>query len=219
MIELLPEQTLALAYGRRHLREPYSLLLQLDRSLARSMPREGPPIAGQVRLAWWREQIESPMKAAAANPLLERIGGLIADRSIARKDVAGLVDAWEILLAHTDLSGGSLRDFARTRGAGVYRLAAAISGVAADDRLDRAGMLWALADFARHCTDRKLADRALALALEHRGAPRMLPSALRPFALLSHFAESDAVRGFDRLIPAGSPRRIAQAWQFILGLP
>jgi phytoene synthase len=218
MIELSPEQTLALAYCRRSLREPYFLLLQFDRNLGRSMPKGGPAIAGQVRLAWWREQLRSPAMTAAANPLLEGLDGLIRDRSIARGDLDGLVDAWEILLAHSDLSVENLLDFAMARGGGIFRAASAIAAVAADENTDRAGMLWALADFARHCADRELADRALVVAQEYRGAARLLPRALRPFAILAHFAERDAARGFDRLTPAGSPRRIAQAWKFVLGI-
>lgn len=218
MIELSPEQSLALAFCGARLREPYSLLLQFDRNLGRSMPQDGPAIVGQIRLAWWREHVGSPAIIAPANPLLERIDDMIRDQSIAREGLAALVDAWEILLENSDLSGKGLLEFAMARGGGLFRLASSIAGVVADENTDRAGMLWALADFARHCTDRQLADQALVLAQEYRGTARLLPRALRPFAILAHFAEKDAACGFDRLPPTGSPRRIAQAWKFVLGM-
>jgi len=218
MIELAPEQILALAFGTRALREPYSRLLRLDRSLGRSMPHASPPIVGQIRLAWWREQIQSPSTANAPDPVLLGLEELIRDRPVSRSDIAGLVDAWEILLVDSDLTDDNLHDFSKGRGGGVFRLASAIAGVPADAATERAGMLWALADFSRHCTDCALADRALVLARELSGSARELPRALRPFAILAHFAESDAERGLDQRIAAGSPRRIAQAWKFVLGI-
>lgn len=218
MIELAPEQILALAFCTRALREPYSLLLRLDRSLGRSMPHVSPPIVGQIRLAWWREQIRSPATANAPDAVLEALDSLVRTRPVSRSDIAGLVDAWEILLVDSDLTDDNLLDFSKGRGGGIFRLASAIAGVPADAAMDRAGMLWALADFSRRCTDRALADRALALARELSGSARALPHALRPFAILAYFAERDAARGLDRPIPAGSPCRIAQAWKFVLGM-
>ena len=77
MIELAPEQILALAFCRRRLREPYGLLLRFDRSLGRAMPHLGPPIVGQARLAWWREQIRSSPGSGAPDPVLDGLGGMI----------------------------------------------------------------------------------------------------------------------------------------------
>lgn len=217
MIELTPEQSLALAYGRRRLRDPFSLLLAFDRNLGRAMPHDGPDIVGQIRLAWWREQVGSPARAAAASPLIEGLQSLIETHSIARGDLVALVDGWEILLGNSDLSREGLCAFAMARGGGIFRLAAHISGVSPNDEMVRAGMLWALSDFARHCSDRQLADRTFILARDYLGTAPLLPRALRPFALLAHFAERDAICGLDRLPPAGSPRRIVQAWKFMLG--
>ena len=64
----------------------------------------------------------------------------------------------------------------------------------------------------------KRQEHVLGLARAFCGSARRLPGSLRPFALLAYFAERDAIRGFDRLIPLGSPRRIAQAWKFSLGM-
>lgn len=218
MIELAPEQTLALAYCRQDLRGPYGLLFRFDRSLARAMPHLGPPIVGQVRLAWWREQVLSLSGSGAPDPVLDGLDDLIGTHPGARAALGALVDGWEALLADSDPSGDRLLDFARARGGRLFRIACIVSGTEAEDAAERAGALWALVDFARHCSDRDLAVHALALAGEFGGAPRELPRALRPFAILAHFAEKDAARGIERPIPSGSPRRIAQAWKFVFGM-
>lgn len=218
MIELAPEQILALAFCRHDLREPYGLLLRFDRGLARAMPHLGSPIVGQVRLAWWREQILSLSGSGAPDPVLDGLGEMIGTHPAARAGLAALADGWEALLADPDLSGDRLLEFAKARGGSLFRVACIISGGEAGEPADRAGTIWALVDFARHCSDRELAARALAIAGEFRGAPRELPRALRPFAILAHFAERDAAGGLERMPRPGSPRRIAQAWKFTLGL-
>lgn len=218
MIELPPEQRLALAFCAQGLRERYALLLRFDRGLGRAMPHRGPPVVGQIRLAWWREQILSLSGSGAPDPVLDGLDGLIRAHPEARNGLARLVDGWEALLADPGPSDNRLLDFAKARGGGLFRVACIISGAAAGEAADRAGTIWALADFARHCRDRDLAVRALALALTFGGAPGKLPRKLRPFAILAHFAERDAAHGLERLTPAGSPRRIVQAWKFVLGI-
>ena len=218
MIELAPEQILALAFCRRRLREPYGLLLRFDRSLGRAMPHLGPPIVGQVRLAWWREQIRSSPGSGAPDPVLDGLGGMIGTHPAARAGLAALVDGWEALVADPELSGDRLLEFAKARGGSLFRVACIISGGEAGEPADRAGTLWALVDFARHCSDRDLAAHALALAGAFGGAPRELPRALRPFAILAHFADRDVAGGLERMPRPGSPRRIAQAWKFSFGL-
>lgn len=216
MIELAPEQVLALAYCRQDLREPFGLLFRFDRSLGRGMPSLGPPIVGQVRLAWWREQILSLSGAGAPDPILNGLDALVGTHPGTRAALGTLVHGWDSLLADDEPSGDRLLEFAKARGGSLFRIACIISGAEAENAAERAGALWALADFARHCSDRELAAHALSLARAFGGAPRELPRALRPFAILAHFAERDAVRGIDRLNPSGSLRRIAQAWKFVL---
>lgn len=216
MIELAPEQILALAFCRQDLREPYGLLLRFDRSLARAMPHLGPPIVGQVRLAWWRDQIRSLPESGSPDPVLNGLNDLVGAHPDARSVLEALVGAWEALLADSELSGDRMLEFAKARGGCLFHVACIVSGTRAESAAEHAGTLWALADFARHCSDRDLAVHALSLAGAYAGAPRELPRALRPFAILAHFAERDAAGGIERLIASGSPRRIAQAWKFVL---
>ena len=50
------------------------------------------------------------------------------------------------------------------------------------------------------------------------GVAHVLPREIRPYAILTRFAERDAILGLDRMTPSGSPRRIVQAWGLALGL-
>ncbi len=219
MIELAPEQRLALVFGRRESRHAYASLLQFDAFLAKSVTLVREPILGQIRLGWWREQIERlPSLTAGPDPLLAALDDMIRHHHVQTHDLIGLVNAWETMLEDPAPSGSDLIEFARARGGSVFRLASAISSTAINDAIDQAGTLWALVDFARHCAETNQGQRALALAAGFVGVAWALPGGMRPFAILVRFAERDVLRGFNRLTPPGSPRRIVQAWKFVLGL-
>ncbi|MBL0116186.1 MAG: squalene/phytoene synthase family protein [Sphingomonadales bacterium] len=215
MIELSAEQGLALAFCGARVRALFSNLLQFDRNLARAVQQENAPIAGQIRLAWWRDQVAESPGRRTPSPMLD---GLMQGTALARQLLTQIIDAWEILLAEGELSDETLLHYANGRGSGVFCMAATLSETDASEALEAAGTLWALVDFARHCADPAMSEHVLGLARAFCGSARRLPGSLRPFALLAYFAERDAIRGFDRLIPLGSPRRIAQAWKFSLGM-
>lgn len=217
MIALSTEQELALAFCGRRFREPLSLLLQFDRSLGRAIQQQSAPIAGQIRLAWWRDEVAALEMAPRSNPVLAAFASFIGDQALGKEALAQIVDAWEILLGDGDLSDEGLMDYARARGGSMFRLAADVSQAGARMGLEEAGTLWALVDFARHCADPVLAKRAFELGPAFLGSARQLPGHLRSFAILAYFAERDVIRGFDKMVPAGSPRRIVQAWKFSLG--
>ena len=218
MIALSAEQGLALAFCGARYRQAFSLLLQFDRSLGRAVQQQGPPVAGQLRLAWWREQIADLHIDRGANLVLTELARLLTAEDSARQDLSRMIDGWEVLLVNDDLSDENLLQYAKERGGGLFCLAAKVAGSGEDTGETEAGIVWALVDLARHCSDPVLANRVIALARAHIRSARQLSRHLRPFALLAHFAECDVVRGSERLLPAGSPRRIVQAWRFSLGL-
>ena len=220
MIELAPEQVLALAFGPNGLRAPQSSLLRFDAFLAKTVRLAREPLLGQIRLGWWREQIGLlPSPRPGPDPLLAALGDLVRHHHIATDDLCALVNAWETMLGETSPNNSALIAMASTRGGAVFRLASAISGSVVDEVTIQAGTVWALVDYARHCTDPGLAHRALELASGFGRVSRMLSRHIRPYAILTRFAERDAMRGLDRMTPIGSPRRIVQAWALVLGLP
>lgn len=218
MIELRPEQTLALVYGAARLRPSFAALLKFDEVLRKSVTLAREPILGQLRLGWWREQIEALADGPTGpDPLLGALGQLMRNHDVKQCDLVDLVNAWETMLDVEADTDDALIERARARGGAVFRLASAISGSTGDAHAERAGTLWALVDFARHGTDRDVARRGLVLASEYSDAPRAIGRPMRPFAILAHFARCDSRCDPDRLPRPGSPRRIFQAWQFLLG--
>ncbi len=219
MIELGPEQRLALVFGPHDLREPQSSLLMFDAFLAKTVRLAREPLLGQIRLSWWREQIGLlPMPKPGPDPMLSALEDLVRDHHVATADLHALVNAWETLLDEMPLIDSTLIAKARARGGAVFRLASAIAGTAFDDMTDQAATLWALVDFARNCPDKGLAHTSAGLAKGFVGVAHVLPRQIRPYAILTRFAERDAILGLDRMTPSGSPRRIVQAWGLALGL-
>ena len=219
MIELAPEQRLASVFGPSSLRVPQSSLLQFDAFLGKTVRLAREPLLVQIRLGWWREQAGLlPMPKPGPDPLLGALDELVRYHHVATADLHALVNAWEAMLDETRLMESDVIAIARARGGAVFRLASAIAGTAFDKSTEEAGTLWALVDYARHCADPGLARHALDLATGFVGVARMLPRQIRPFAILARFAERDAIRGLDRMTPPGSPRRILQAWEFVIGL-
>ncbi len=219
MIELAPEQRLALAFGPSDLRAPQSSLLRFDGFLAKTVRLAREPLLGRIRLAWWREQIGFlPLPKPGPDPLLCDLEELIRHHHVKTDDLLALVNAWETMLDETPSYDGDPIAIACARGGAVFRLASAIAGTVFSDVTDRAGTLWALVDYARYCADPDLARHALDLANGFVGVARALPRQIRPFAILTRFAERDAVRGIDYMMPPGSPRRILQAWALASGL-
>ena len=218
MIAHSNEERLALAFGRRSNRASFSLLLELDKSLGRALQHASAPLAAQVRLAWWRDQIAADRISQGASPVLAGLAHIFADHEDARAACARMIDGWDVLLAEDILSDDAILRFARDRGGSLFLLASIAAQEKGRGCIEDAGALWALADFARHCSEPAIAARALALGRPLLGSARSLPRALRPFAILAYFAERDVLRGPDKLLPLGSPWRIAQAWAVLLGL-
>lgn len=207
-------------FGRNDLRAPQSTLLQFNAFLAKTVRLAREPLFGQMRLGWWREQIELlPLPKSGPDPLSGALDNLVRFHRVTTTDLNALVNAWETLLDEKAANDDRIIAMARARGGAVFKLASAITGTSYTDVTDRAGTLWALVDFARNNSDPGLAGHVLDLAVGFVGVARTLPRQMRPFAILTRFAERDAIGGLDGMTLSGSPLRILQAWKVALGLP
>lgn len=206
------DEQLALAYAPARLRRGFTALFAFDAALGQLFKLVGAPGLIQLRLAWWREELGN---AAARDPVLIATNRLISEDGLGVADLVRIVDGWERLLADPPFGDADLGDYARDRGGGLF---AAAARLAVCDVMPSSGEGWALADFARHCSHRDTAVRAMALAQARldEAAQAKTPAPLRPFALLARFAHSDCRRPLDRQTPAGSPRRAFAAIGFAL---
>lgn len=179
---LPPEQRLALAYAPAAARAPWLALLALDARLAGIVRSSREPLLGQLRLAWWRDQLSTP---AAARPAGEPVLALLGQWGGAAAGLTALVDGWEALLGEPPLAAPALERFAAGRAEAIAALAGQLG---TDEPCKRAARLWALADLAARLSHP--AERAAAMELastEDRAGPR-LPRALRPLTVLHALA-------------------------------
>lgn len=168
---------MAVAYARKDLRQALSILLEFDNRLMAIAAKGHEPVLKQLRLAWWREQLEKPESAPRSEPLLERIasakeaGGLVSA-------LQKLVEAWEhIIAADGDPQSPELESAVAFRSEAVFGSYAVWRNSTAD-MVHTAGKFWS--------------RRSLGLRAE--GAPALLPSALKPLNLLNlaHAISEDA---------------------------
>ena len=207
---------IALAYAKGEFREGFYALLALDAALGNALRVAGSPQLAQIRLAWWREQLaDDALSEPAADPVIIAIRAAIRRHGVKQGALVDLVNGWETLLGDWPLSAELLLDYADLRGGELFSAAADVVGIAPDADYLAAGRLWALADFANHCSDQATAREARELAQAIGAKARHLPKSMRPFAILTRFAERDIVSAKSNRNLTGSPRRMIQALGFV----
>jgi 15-cis-phytoene synthase len=208
---LTPECRLALAYAKAALRPSFTTLFLLDATLGRILAQVREPHLAQIRLAWWRAALDGLSHATAApnDPVLAGCGTLIRRHDVTSAMLSGLTDGWEALLETSPLTADSLARFGTARGHALFAIAGRIAGVET-----AAGAGWALMDFSARCSDPQTAALARTLALSALAdAPAAaIPPSLRPFGIITRFAERDAACG---KVSRGG-RRIGQAMRYAL---
>lgn len=212
---LNPDQELALAYAPKSRRDAFRALLELDRTLGKALSVASEPGLAAIRLAWWRNQIESlPDGPIAPDSALVAIGEVLRSHDVKPRDLVHLVNGWETLLDDWPPSDEQVLAYAERRGEGLFRAVFDVAGAEFSSDSAKAAKFWALVDFANHASDCVVRDRFLELAAPFAGHSVTMPSTLRPFAILVRFAEHD----LKKRTPPGSPRRIWQIWRLLLKL-
>ncbi len=188
---LPPEAELALAWSGPARREPLRTALCLDRRLARIVARTGEPMLGQMRLAWWRDMLGTPVgERPRGDAVLDAIGEHWQRQEAA---LVAMVDAWEVLVTADVLDAARAADFGKGRGA---FFAALSSDPLPGARLAIAGRRWALADAAAGVSDPQERAVLVEAGLSHGGQGKgALPSTLRGLAVLEALAVRALRRG------------------------
>ncbi|WP_294322729.1 squalene/phytoene synthase family protein [uncultured Sphingomonas sp.] len=203
-----PERGLALAYapddGRR---AALSALLALDSALGDVVRSTTQPALGQIRLAWWREQLSKLDTAVPpAMPVLEALAEDVLPRGGSGKALASIVDGWDVLIEEEALDDTALERFAAERGGRLFALAAQLLG---GDAIvaERLGRGWALFDLARHQSDPAVAARADVLA--GAALAGSLGGVARSLGILALSARLELAG-----VPQGGPKRAARLMWF-----
>ena len=140
-------------------------LMRFDRTLAQTVSQTKDAALAQLRLAWWRTQLETPVAGHEGYDAVRLFG----------TKLLSVIDGWEHLLAPLPLNETALAAYGEGRGT-IFTL------LGGDPR---AGAGWALADFARHCSDPLTADRARQLAEPLLRKAERQPKSLRVLTRLA----------------------------------
>lgn len=202
-----PERALALSYARTPARAGLAALLALDARLGAIVRRTGDPTIGLMRLTWWAEALAAlDAGPPPAEPVLRALAATVGRTGVAGGALATMIDGWEVLLDPEPLDAAALAEFGAARGGRLFTAAAVVLG-GKDARVETLGAGWALADLARHLTDREAARAAHGLAGERLAAcfGRPWPPRLRALGALGLLARSDLAGGRQ-----GAPGRVGR---------
>lgn len=136
-----PDRRLALGYAPASARPLFLGLYALDAKLGGIIRSAREPMLGQLKLAWWRDQLAQPV---AARPLGEPVLAALTLWGDNATALAALVDGWEPMLGDDYPAEVELAEFAAARGSVCAALAALLG--AEPETARRAGYNWALGD-------------------------------------------------------------------------
>lgn len=183
------DRELALLHLPERHRAAFEALWALDSAMGDVVARSTEPALGRIKLAWWREQLESlDVEAPPAEPRLGAAAEHLLPIGVAGADLAELEPGWATLLDE-DVDP----QLVARRGETLFRIGGVILG-ASDERLGEAGALHALVSVARRGVP-ELFDHAAPFAGRLGG--HRFPRALRSLTGLARLA----IRDLERRLP------------------
>ncbi len=178
---LPPELDLALAWTPPKVRAALTSAFHLDRRLARIAARTTESMLGQMRLAWWRDALGTPVADRPRGDLvLDSIGANWAGREAA---LIAMVDGWEVLVTAGSLGIDDIAAFGSQRAA-FFGALQDDSNYTAANRIAAAGFRWAVADAGTGVSDAGERAALIDAGLARTDADGRLPKALRGLAVL-----------------------------------
>lgn len=181
---------LAFNYAPATSRAVFASFFALNARLEHAVTTVREPLAAQLRLAWWRDELRKPAdQRSQGEPVLASLG---AEWNGEDQALVRLVDGWEQLLDREQLSAAAAAEFLAGLGEGGAALARLTGERGSEQAAHEAAQLWArhrLFALAGHADDRPAT------------VPR-LPPALRPLAVLAGLSRR-ALAGKRRELVAG----------------
>lgn len=191
---LPPPQRVALAHAPVRMRAAWHAVIQFDLTLAGVVAQAREPVLRQLRLAWWRDALLSA--ADQRDPVLAELAlHLPGHAELFRL----AVDGWEELSAPDRLSDAALMRYAEGRASSFTAIGNLVGG-GDPNAIRRAGIIWALGDFAAHASDPVERDVAQRCAADYLRTPIRLARAMRPLAILSALSRHALLNGAGGLL-------------------
>jgi phytoene synthase len=192
----LRDRDLVRLYWPVELRPAFDALFDIDDAMADVVVRSTQPALGAIKLAWWRERLEElDQGKVPAEPRLQAAAAELLPRGISGAELAGLEDAWSVLLEQSPVAERALDGGAR-----IFVLAGRLIASKPTNSLAPAGRLYA-------------AGRLRRLGLAPEGSwvvtpERAVPSRFRRLTGLASLAKRD-LQGFEPEATA------ARAWALL----
>ncbi|HKT85504.1 MAG TPA: hypothetical protein VJQ77_05400 [Novosphingobium sp.] len=184
-------QRLSLAYAPARARLQTLALFALDTRLAGLLRNSREPMLAQLRLAWWRENLESSGDEwPAGEPLLAALRSWKGKH----RALVPLVDGWEALTGPVPLAADALETMVEGRGDAFAALAQALDRPEESGAARQLGRTWATADLAMRLSNAE--ERAAVVAMHSREGPiPRVSRALRPLRVLQALADRRLAKG------------------------
>jgi phytoene synthase len=184
-------QRIALTDAPAKVRAPTLALLAFDARLGQAVRQASEPIVGQMRLAWWNDQLRLEADRRERSDELVVALDLLAG---ARGALHALVDGWELLLGDR-FDAEAIEGFADARAGALAGLARLLHAPDGTHVVHQAARRWALADVASGLGNTTERDAVLAIAKREPAGRERLSRTLRPLAVLSGLARRSLARG------------------------
>lgn len=138
------DRDLALLHLPAGLRAAFGALFALDATMGDVVAKATDPTLGRIKLAWWREQLETlDQNPPPAEPRLRAVADELIARGISGQALAELESGWATLLDEEVDAG-----LVAARGAALFEIGGRLIG-SSDSKLGEAGALYALASVGR----------------------------------------------------------------------
>lgn len=196
---------MSLAYAPASARLPTLALFALDTRLAGLLRNSREPMLAQLRLAWWRENLESSGDGwPAGEPLLQALRSWKGKH----RALVPLVDGWEALTGQAPLPARALEAMVAGRGEAFAALAQVLDKPHETQTARQLGRAWAVADLATRLSNAEERDTVIAMRSGEGPIPRV-SRALRPLLVLQALAERRLAKGSEAAVQ--SPAALLKA--------
>jgi phytoene synthase len=190
-------------------------LFALDLELAQVVASTTEPLLGEIRLAWWREQLDRLDTAPApAQPTLAALKADVVPCGVTGRSLEPLEDAFLALLLDPAFDDIALERYVRLRGGTLFAAAACVLGGNAATAA-ALGAVWALGGLVRQGPPPAIAREALVAVAARQGWTPPVERSLRPLLGLARLAQRDiaAALAGKPFAPRGTAGRQARlAW-------
>lgn len=185
VLELPDWGPVVMAYAKGPERQALAAMLALDLRLERIVHGASEPMLGQIRLAWWREEIGRARPSGADLPPDPLLSAILSHWGESRAGLLDLIDGWEQLFGDPPWTAESRAAFCRGRSLVFGAFAERVGEAAFREAAEVHGAAWGTAHIAQ-------AEGGLGVVPER--LPR-LPRSLRPLALIGGLSRRATTRG------------------------